>query len=164
MESPYTDLFLALQERIKIEVPEVKYIDQNLGQYMNEEFRKQMLFPCLLIDFPVTNFSALQGNNQLADASVVITMFYDIWNNTSNITPLDVKQAGLKYLTIDQKVYMALQGWSPDFCTPLNRGQNKSHNSNDIGLIVRETTFSSSFEDYSCGDNIPNTPFTLRTE
>ena len=164
MESPYANLFLAIQDRITEKVPEIKYIDQNMCQYLNEDFRKNMLFPCLLIDFPITNFSEMQGNNQLADADIVVTLFHDIWNNTSSITPLEIKQAGLKYLEIDQKIYMALQGWNPDFCTPLMRGQNKSHNSNDIGLIVRETQFSSSFEDYSCDDATPRLRLGLRTE
>ena len=164
MESPYIDLFLAIQARIQEQVPEIKYIDQNLGQYMNEEFRKQMLFPCILVDFPVTNFSALQGNNQLGDATIMITLFHDIWNNTNNLTPTAVKEAGLNYLSIDQKVFMALQGWNPDFCTPLMRSQHKSQNSNDIGLVVRETQFNTSFEDYSLGDNETVYKLSLKTK
>jgi hypothetical protein len=164
MESPYANLFLAIQERIQEQVPEIKYIDQNMGQYMNDEFRKNMLFPCLLVDFPTTNFSEMQGNIQLADVSIVVTLFCDIWNHTNNLTPELVKQAGLSYLEIDQKVFMALQGWNPDFCTPLMRGQSKSHNSNDVGLMVKETQFSSSFEDYSCDDSTPRIQIGLRTE
>ena len=164
MKSPYTNLFLAIQERIQDEVPEIQYIDQNMGQYMNEEFRKQMLFPCLLIDFPMTDFSALQGNSQMGDATIVVTLFHDIWNNTNNLTPSDVREAGLTYLEIDQKVFVALQGWSPDFCEPLIRTHNKSHNSNDVGLMVRETQFRTTFEDYSCADKTPRIQLGLRTE
>lgn len=164
MEDPEAELFLAIQDRIMEQVPEIKYIDQNMGQYFNEEFRKSMLFPCLLIDFPVTNYSALQGNNQLANISINVTLFHDIWNNTSSITPIDIKKAGLKYLGINQKVYMALQGWNPDFCTPLIRTQRKSQNGNDAGLLVKETTFDSEFEDYSCGDNSRRASFKLSEE
>lgn len=164
MEAPEIDLFLAIQERIKDQVPEIKYIDQNMGQYLNEEFRKNMLFPCLLVDFPVTNFSELQGNNQLGDLTVVVTLFHDIWNHTNNLAPLAIKQSGLKYLEINQKVFMALQGWSPDFCTEFVRTQKKSQNQNDLGLLVKETTFSSSYEDYSCDDDSQTVNLGLRTE
>lgn len=150
MESPYANLFLAIQDRIMDQVPEIKYIDQNMGQYLKDEFRNNMLFPCLLIDFPATTFTGLQGDNQLGDTTVIVTLFHDIWNNTNSITPIAIKEAGLKYLEIDQKIFMALQGWCPDFCTPFTRGQNKSQNNNDVGLMVRETYFSFEFEDYSC--------------
>lgn len=153
MESPYANLFLAIQNRIQELIPEIKYIDQNMGQYMQEDFRKNMIFPCVLIDFINTNFSEMQGNNQFGELTIVATLFHDIWNNTSNITPLAIKEAGLTYLEIDQKLFMALQGWNPDFCEALIRTQAKSQNANEIGLMVRETTFTTSFEDYSCDDN-----------
>ncbi|WP_291122757.1 hypothetical protein [Flavobacterium sp. UBA6046] len=164
MNSPYANLFLAIQDRILAEVPEIKFIDQNLGQYMHEKFRESMLFPCVLIDFPNTNFSEMQGNNQLGDVTIVATLFHDIWNNTSNITPLTIKQAGLQYLETDQKLFMALQGWNPDFCEPLIRLNSKSLNQNEHGLIVRETTFTTQFEDYSCDDASATVQLGLRTE
>lgn len=164
MESPYANLFLAIQDRILEKVPEIKYIDQNLGQYMNEEFRKQMLFPCVLIDFSSTSFSELQGNIQFGDVTIVATSFYDIWNNTNSLTPPLIKEAGLKYLEIEQKIFMALQGWNPDYCEALNRTQSKSHNANEMGLMVKENTFTTTFEDYSCDDNTPKVPISLRIE
>lgn len=164
MNSPYANLFLAIQDRILDQVPEIKYIDQNMGQYMQEEFRKNMLFPCVLINFPNTDFSEMQGNNQFGDLTIVATLFHDIWNNTNSITPLAVKEAGLQYLEIDQKLFMALQGWNPDFCEALIRKQSKGHNDNEVGLMVRETTFTSSFEDYSCDNATPKLLLGLRTE
>ena len=164
MEDPEADLFLAIQARIMDQVPEIKYIDQNMGQYLNEEFRKSMLFPCLLIDFPIATFSGLQGNNQLGDASITTTLFHDVWNNTNSLTPENIKKEGLKYLGINQKVFMALQGWSPDFCTPFVRMQKKGLNDNDVRLLVKETTFNSQYEDYSCDDVTPKIPIRLRTE
>lgn len=164
MESPFANLFLAIQDRLLEKVPEIKYIDQNLGQYMNPDFRNQMLFPCALIDFPVTPFSALQGDIQFGEPTIVVTLFNDIWNNTSSITPLGIKEAGLKYLETEQKVFMALQGWSPEEFSQLTRTQQKSHNSNEIGLIVKEMTFTSSFEDYSCDDTTPTYKISLSSE
>lgn len=164
MESPIANLFLAIQDRILDQVPEIKYIDQNMGQYLTEDFRKQMLFPALLVDFPIEDFSELQGLNQLADINITVTLFYDVWDNTNSFTPLNIKQAGLKYLEIDQKVFMALQGFSTDFCEPLIRRQSKNHNANETGLRVKEISFSTQYEDYSCDDDSAKVQFTLRTE
>lgn len=164
MKSPIANLFLAIQDRILDQVPEIKYIDQNMGQYLNEEFRKQMLFPALLIDFPTEDFSEMQGLNQFADITIVVTLFYDVWDHTNSLTPLNIKQAGLKYLEIDQKVYMALQGFNTDFCEPLIRRQSKNHNANETGLRVKEISFSTQYEDYSCDDHSARVQFTLRTE
>lgn len=164
MESPEALLFLAIQTRILDQVPEIKYIDQNLGQYMHEEFRKQILSPTVLIDFPITDFSELQGNNQFGGITISVTLFYDIWDHTNSLTPQDIKEAGLLYLEVNQKLFMALQGWNPDFCEPLIRTQSKGHNANETGLRVKETTFTTSFEDYSCDDATPQIQLGLRTE
>jgi hypothetical protein len=164
MESPEALLFLAIQDRILDQVPEIKYIDQNLGQYMHEEFRKQILSPTVLIDFPNTDFSELQGNNQFGAVTIVLTLFYDIWDHTNSLTPLYIKEAGLKYLEVNQKLYMALQGWNPDFCEALIRTQSKGHNANETGFRVKETTFTTQFEDYSCDDNSQTIKLGLRSE
>jgi len=164
MQSPEALLFLAIQSRILAEVPEIKYIDQNLGQYMHEEFRKQILSPTVLIDFPVTDFSEMQGNNQFGAVTISVTLFYDIWDNTNSLTPQNIKQAGLQYLEVNQKLFMALQGWNPDNCEALIRTQSKGHNANETGLRVKETTFTTQFEDRSCDDATPQITLSLRTE
>ena len=155
MESPIAKLFLAIQDRISDQIPEVKYIDQNLGQYMHEEFRKQMVFPAILIDFPVVDFSEMQGNSQFAEVTIVATMFHDAWNNSSSLTPLNIKVAGLQYLEQNQKLFIALQGWNTEDCEALTRKQQKSQNANETGLRVQETTFTTQFEDRSCDDATP---------
>jgi len=164
MESPLANLLLDIQARILAEVPEIKYIDQNLGQYMHEDFRKQMLFPAILIDFPVIDFSEMQGNNQFGELTISATMFHDVWNNTSSITPLNIKVQGLKYLETNQKLFIALQGWNNESCEALIRKQSKSHNANETGLRVQETTFTTQFEDRSCDDATPQIKLGLRTE
>jgi hypothetical protein len=164
MESPLANLLLDIQTRILAEVPEIKYIDQNLGQYMHEDFRKQMLFPAILIDFPIIDFSEMQGNNQFGVLNISATLFHDVWNNTNSLTPLNIKVQGLKYLEDNQKLFIALQGWNNESCEALNRKQYKSHNANETGLRVQETTFTTQFEDRSCDDATPTMVLGLRTE
>lgn len=164
MESPFARLFLDLQDHILAEVPAVVYIEQDLGQLGSEEPRKMMLFPGILIDFPSTPFSNLQGKNQLAIPTISVTLVFDNYNNTNSLTPLAIKEAGLNYLEIEQKVFMAVQAWESDYCESLVRTNASGLNRNDVGLRVRELTFTTQFEDYSCDDDSPTTQLGLRSE
>lgn len=164
VESPFGKLFLELQERIKTEVPDIVYIEQDLGQLGMDDPRKNMAFPAVLIDFPNTAFSNLQGNNQLALPVISITLVFDNYSQTWQDAPLDSRKTGLKYLEVEQQLFMVVQCWESDFCQSLNRTAATGHNRNDVGLRVRELTFTCEFEDYSCDDNSQKVQLGLRTE
>lgn len=164
MESPFARLFLDLQEHLKVKVPEIIYIEQDLGQLGSEDPRKMMSFPGLLIDFPETGFSNLQGKNQLALPIVSFTLVMDTYSQTYQLAPLNVRELGLKYLEIEQKLYMAVDEFESDYCESLNRTSAKGHNRNDVGLRVRELTFTTEFEDYSCDDDSQTVRLGLRSE
>lgn len=164
MESPFARLFLDLQEHIQTEVPEIIYIEQDLGQLGSEDPRKMMTFPGVLIDFPATPFSNLQGKSQLALPAISITLVLDTYSQTYNLAPLEVRELGLKYLEIEQSLYMAIQGWESDYCENLVRISANGLNRNDVGLRVRELTFTTQFEDYSCDDDSQRVTLGLRTE
>lgn len=164
VESPFGKLFLALQECIKNEVAEVVYIEQDLGQLGTDDPRKYMSFPGVLIDFPNTPFSNLQGKNQLGQPVISITLVFDNYSQTWQEAPLDVRKTGLKYLEVEQKLFIAVQSWESDFCEALNRTAATGHNRNDVGLRVRELTFTTAFEDYSCDDDSEKVLISLRSE
>lgn len=164
VESPFGKIFLELQERIKAEVPEVIYIEQDLGQLGTDDPRKYMSFPGVLIDFPSTPFSNLQGKNQLGTPVVSVTLVFDNYSQTWQDAPLDIRKTGLKYLEVEQRLFIAVQSWESDFCQALNRTAATGHNRNDVGLRVRELTFTSAFEDYSCDDDSQRIQISLSTE
>lgn len=150
MNTFYKSLFLALQERITAEVPEIKFIDQNIGQYGFDDFRAKVAFPAVLIDFPNTSFSALAGNVQLGSASIEISLFFDVYAQTYHFAPEETKEIGLNYFEIEQKIFKALQGWEADgLCSPLIRTDAKSQNNNEIGMRIRQLYFSTEFEDHT---------------
>jgi len=164
MNSPFANLFLDLQEQIQTNIPEIAYIEQDLGQLGSEEPRKGLQFPAVLIDFPNTPFDNLQGNNQLAIPVIAITLIFDVYNATNSLAPIEIRQDGLIYLEIEQKVYQALQGWQTDYCQPLSRTNAKSQNRNDLGLRVRELTYTTEFEDRSCDESPQPVAISLRSE
>ena len=152
MESPFSKLYLDLLTRITQEVPGA-FVDENKGQYGFENFRAMVSFPAVLIDFPNTPFSNLSNNIQLGNASISISILYDVWENTSSITPEDVRENGLEYYEFEHKIHKALQGWHEDYFTPLDRVNATSQNRNDIGLRIREVFYNSEFEDWSLDTN-----------
>jgi hypothetical protein len=149
MDSFFAKLFIDLQNRIKDEVPEIRFTEQNFGQYGFENFRSMVSFPALLIDFPNTNYSALQGDIQLGAAIINIVLLFEPFSQSYNLAPETVRQKALEYYEIEHKVYKALQGWNTDYCTPLVRTDAKSQNRNEIGLRIRDLNFSCEFEDWS---------------
>lgn len=150
METYFKPLFLALQKRIMENVPEIRFIDQNIGQLGFDEYRAMVSFPAALVDFPSTSFSALSGNAQLGISFIEITLVFAPYSQTYQMAPDNVKDLGLQYFEIEQKVFAALQGWDCEgLCTPLVRTQAQSQNNNDIGMRVRKLTLSTSFEDYT---------------
>lgn len=153
MNSFFAKLFLEIQQKIKTDVSEIRFIEQNFGQYGFEDYRAMVSFPALLIDFSNTNYSALQGDIQLAEATVNIVLLFDPFSQSYNLAPEAVKQKALEYYEIEHKVYKALQGWNTEFCTPLVRTDAKSQNRNEIGLRIRELNFSTEFEDWSLDDD-----------
>lgn len=164
MESPFARIFLDLQEHIKAEVPEIVYIEQDLGQLGADDPRKMMAFPGILIDFPTTPFSNLQGKNQLALPTVSITVVSDTYSQTYSLAPQDVRELGLQYLEIEQKVFMAVASWESDYCEGLVRTNANGHNRNDVGLRVRELIFTTEFEDRSCDDQSRRVRLSLSAE
>lgn len=164
MESLFARLFIDLLKHIKTELPTIPYIEQDLGQLGSEDPRKMLMFPAVLIDFPNTPFSNLQGNNQLGQPTISVTLVFDNYSQTNNLAPDTIREAGLNYLDVEQKLYMALQGFETDYCEALSRTNASGHNRNDLGLRVRELTFTTTFEDYSRDDDSETVHLNLRTE
>lgn len=164
MESPFAKLYLDLQAHIKASVPEITYIEQDLGQLGSDDPRKMMAFPGVLIDFPSTPFNNLQGKSQLALPTISITLVMNPYSQTYNLAPSNVKDLGLQYLELEQQLVIAVQKWESDYCESLVRTNATGHNRNDLGLRVRELTFTTEFEDYSCEDDSQRIQLTLSTE
>jgi hypothetical protein len=149
MDSFYANMILAIQDRIKDQVPEIRFTEQNFGQYANDDFRAKVSFPALLIDFTDTQYSQLAGDSQMGTPIINIVLLFNPFSQSYSLAPLDVKQKALDYYETEHKVYKALHGWTNGMCQPLVRINDKGHNRNEFGLRIRELNFSTEFEDYS---------------
>ena len=147
MNSPFANIFLAVQDRIRDAVPAVKYIDQDLGQL--RAAKPAVAWPCVLIDFEDFSFEDYGTLVQSARGNVVLTLGFAPQSNSSQATPGAYVQQALSYYDMEWALHVALQGWTPGGdIGRLKRTSARTLKRND-NYRVREVRYSLAFDDYS---------------
>jgi hypothetical protein len=149
MNSFFSQYYLDLCDRIKEAVPEIEWIEQDFGQDVFDKWRPNVAFPAVLIDFPRAVYSAEAGLKQFAEVSVSIRLLVAPFSQSYEDAPIEVREDALHYFELEQQLVDALHGWMPDdaYCQPLIRESITSNNRNDIGLRIRNITFSVGYEE-----------------
>ncbi len=148
MNSPFANIFLATQQRIKDLLPAISYIDQDLGQ-LKSSSRPPVSWPCVLIDFEDFDFENLGENTQTVKGTIVLRLGFAPRSNSSNLTPAPYLQQALDYYELEWLLHKAVQGWSPgDEFGSLARTSVGTQRRSD-GYRVRELRYSIAFEDFS---------------
>lgn len=154
MDNFFAQFILDFQARIELKMPEIKYVDQDLGQLGQDgdDEKPSLAYPAILIDFPDTDFTNLSGGAQLGVVQISIQLIFAPYSQSWQKAPLSVREKALEYLVIEQKLHKSLQNWESEYFQGLVRTGIKSHNNNDIGLRVRNIIYTTQFEDYSTID------------
>ena len=149
MNSFFANFYLDLCERIRTAVPDVKWIEQDFGQDIFDKWRPNVAFPAVLVDFPSARYSAEGGLSQFCEVSVSIRLLVAPFSQSYDAAPLKVKKEALQYFEIEQQLVEALHGWTPDdgYCQPMVRSSITSNNRNDIGLRIRNLSFTTAYEE-----------------
>lgn len=109
--SPEANLLKGTIKLINDEVPEIRYISQDIGQLENYEIRPSVSWPCTLIDIEDGVFSDTADQNiQIAQKIVSIRLGLVKYSDVNNLSPEAVKDAGLQYLELEHKIYSKLHG------------------------------------------------------
>ena len=160
MNSPFANIFLALQQQIQTRVPVVTYIDQDLGQ-LKSGVRLPVSWPCVLIDFEDFNYDNMGENVQVAKGTVVLRLGFAPYSNSSQATPSPYLQQAISYYDIEWDLHKIIQGWSPgDDYGHLMRISTLTQKRTD-NYRVRELRYSLTFEDYSTKSPQQYAPATL---
>lgn len=148
MNSPFANIFVAVQQYVQAQVPGIAYIDQDLGQ-LKTSSRPPVQWPCLLIDFEDFTFENLGENVQTAKGTVVLRLGFAPHSNSSQVTPSQYQQQALQYYDIEWALHKAIQGWSPgtDFGSLIRTATTTQKRSDSYR--VRELRYSLAFEDFS---------------
>ncbi|KMQ63015.1 hypothetical protein ACM46_13780 [Chryseobacterium angstadtii] len=155
----YVQLLLDLQEKIAQEVPEIQYIDLQLGQLENvSAMQTPVIYPALFIDFPEAvydvdfpeaSYADLAANAQSGSIPVSFQLVANDDHLTWHQAPIEERKKGLDFLRIEQKLYKALQGWEKEYFSPFSRTLAKSTSKRYAGFKVREMMFTTQYEDFS---------------
>jgi hypothetical protein len=148
MNSPFANIFLAIQQRIKDNISAINYIDQDLGQ-LKSASRPPVSWPCVLVDFEDFSFESLGENVQTAKGTVVLRLGFAPYSKSSQATPSLYLQKAVAYYDIEWDLHKVLQGWAPgtDYGC-LIRTAASTQKSGD-NYRIRELKYSIAFEDYS---------------
>lgn len=152
LTSKFAQLFVNLQTYIAAQVVEFKWIDQNFGQLEVGE-RPAVLDGFCLIDFIDTNFEDHQFS-QYGNMNIEITLGFNRYQNTSNITAELTKEQALKYYEIEHKLHGKLQGYLADgiLQLPMKRiNASTEKRFEPLGMRVRKINYYAQMEDESVG-------------
>lgn len=165
LQSFFSLLYTGIIKRIKDQVPEVRWVDQDLGQLEYYEDRPPVAFPCVLIDFTSTNYDQLMQQVQTGNVIINCRLAFAPFSQSSNTAPQMVMDRALQYWELEMKLYQALQNWNPadDICQPLTRTTAATERREDA-LRVRVISFTTSFEDQSLPRQYTKTPKPPLTE
>ena len=100
MNSVLGNLFLALQQRIKTNVPAVRWIDQDFGQIDFVGERPQVSFPCVLFDFEDGSFEELGNLAQTGIMTVAVRLAFAPYSNSNHLTPTAYREKALQFYEI----------------------------------------------------------------
>lgn len=150
LASPFGNLFVSVQDRIKTAVTSVKWIDQDFGQldYNQNEYRPTVLFPCTLIDITGWSFEDLGNGLQKGTGNVVLRFATAPFSNSNQATPTPQKEKALVIYEIEYLLAKALHNWQPEGFDKLLR-RNQDGEKRDDSIRERVLVFATGYIDDS---------------
>ncbi len=159
VQSLFAQLFKLIQEHLEAEVPEIRWIDQDLGQLEFYSERPPVSWPCILIDFDSTSYDQQLQGIQWGNLSFTLRLGFPAFSPANSKVAIAVKEKALKYYELENLVYQAMQGFDAGgLIQPCTRTAVVTEKRNDDNIRVRILTFSSAFEDSTAADQYSKEP------
>lgn len=166
MNSIFAKILFDLQNHIMASMPEIRQVDQYLGQDQTD-IRPALALPAVLIDFENTEYEQSGCGSQFALATISVRLCHANFTTTLPKASVPASSAGgsyplreasMKAYELEQKLVNTIHLWEPSdqYCQPLVRTADQSENRNDIGLRIRTIAFTTAFE----VDNVYVAPIT----
>jgi hypothetical protein len=144
MDSLFSNLYLALETRIKASIPAIRGVYPELSQTENYS-GNPFLWPCVFIDFTNLTYSELTGLIQSGSGELQCRLAFLV-TTTNGAIFLDTTTA-LNHYETELKLHQTLQGWTNGGIAPLTRIKVSTEDRDDA-FRVRVLTYSLNFNEY----------------
>lgn len=128
---------------LKKAVPELRWIDVNLGQMMTEN--PPVDYPCALVDVTDISYTTAGMKRQVGEARIEVELYFIVRSPANTAAPENIRKQAFEHFAVVTKVYKALEGVNGECFSGLNRVQMRR----DKGYYPRSFTlvFRCSVED-----------------
>ena len=137
-------IYTAVMERLKSQIPALKWIDLDRGQLSQP--KPPVAFPCALVGIKLPKCKSVTDSIQDCEARITVRLAFDTNMRTAGATPEAARSASLAVYDTIADVYAALQGYGTNNFDSLDRvsqGDEPTKN----GLFIYKIEFSTTFED-----------------
>lgn len=133
-------IIIALMERIRAQVPEIRWIDLDMGQLQVAE-RPPIAYPACLLDMEYTACNQLNREDQQVTVSIRLSIIADGIGTTHAGTPTYIRDKALSVMDVLQRLHNALQWWDNDrMWMPITRSSVRPERRSD-GLKVYNAVY-----------------------
>lgn len=144
------EIMKAVMDRIRQEVPALRWIDADEGQLDFSDSRPPVAFPCCLVElaYPDTdNMAAAHPSVQRIEVSVTLKIGFNDCASFNVNKPVQVQEVAFSRLDLLEEVHKALQGLRLPNCAKSFRRRSCRPQKRPDGLKVYEAVYSAEFID-----------------
>lgn len=98
----------SIQRKLKIAVPELRWIDQDFGQLELEH--PPVNFPCALIDVPQVNWSNSSRLEQQGETTINIRVAFRVYDRSNMHAPTNLSERAEEHFKVLKKINICLHG------------------------------------------------------
>lgn len=105
------ELFMAVCDRLRAEVPELRWIDAEMNQ-LNVTPRPPVAFPCCLVDMRYLQCVSQTAGVQRVRAQFALRVAFQGCGTTAAEASDHVRERALQHLDVLEKIHRALHWWT----------------------------------------------------
>lgn len=113
------EIYLAIMAAIEAKVPEIRWIDFDLGQ-LDEGNNPPLSWPCVLLGFGAGDYTDLSPEADAGSVSIEVRIGFKLLERTHSKANTGYRNQALEYLDVVEAVRLAIVALKGDTFTPMS--------------------------------------------